>query len=449
MAVIDPRFVQALSDLWSVRTSTAGLHAEPAFKQLEQVCADLYEGGGYNIGRALALNHAVRSLGAPCTQPHAAKALIGDVATAANELDTAFKQVHTRLTHICPLDYAEDLPRLEFGPVRLGRFEEAELEAIFDVTRLARYYPTRSLDTARLSQFHWLVVTEEVPVAASAGQRSMPEFCDFMDRDGGAIDPHKSLYPRAVETALFFLLLAPWEQWSTLNEVDWRGFRVPWVYSLNDDLFVSPAPPPDADSLSWQPVIFTTEDGDYVETDRPVEFTLTDAARDGMSQFCEEQWSRFQVGLHSDLLQTPIMHFLVRAFLSDGIDEFMAHLTTIEAALGLQADHHQRGREPQLKKWGATKRVGARLAAVMEDAKAAGLYADLFDLRSAFIHGRDGAEKIPTHKRVQARRLAAASAAAIVQHATRSTLSREDLLKELLDRGVALIAESEANKSTR
>ncbi|WP_282361047.1 hypothetical protein [Pseudomonas sp. PS01300] len=127
----------------------------------------------------------------------------------------------------------------------------------------------------------------------------------------------------------------------------------------------------------------------------------------------------------------------------------MAHLTTIEAALGLQADHHQRAREPQLKKWGATKRVGARLAAIVDDAKAASLYADLFDLRSAFIHGRDGVEKIPTHKRVQARRLAAASAAGIVQHATQSTLSREGLLKELLDRGVALIAENEANQSTR
>lgn len=375
-------------------------------------------------------------------------ALIGDAATAAYELDTAFKQVRTKLTHICPLDYAEDLPRLEFGPIRLGRFEEAELETIFDAARLERHYPARSLDTVRLSQFHWLIVTEEVPVAANAGQRAIPEFFEVMDRDGGAIDPHKGRYPRAVEMALFFLLLAPWERWSTLNEDDWRGFRVPWVYSLNHDLFVSPAPPPDADSLSWQPVIYTTEDGDYVETERPVEFALTDAAQEGISQFCEAQWNRFQDALQSDLLQTPIMHFLVRAFLSDGIDEFMAHLTTIEAALGLQADYHRRAREPHLKGWGATQRVGARLAAVLDDAKAAGLYSDLFDLRSAFIHGRESVEKIPTHKRVDARRLAAATAAAIVQRATQPTLSREVLLKELLDSGVALTSESDANKST-
>lgn len=41
MAINDPRFVKSLSDLWSVRKSPDGLYAEPAFKQLEQVCAGL------------------------------------------------------------------------------------------------------------------------------------------------------------------------------------------------------------------------------------------------------------------------------------------------------------------------------------------------------------------------------------------------------------------------
>jgi hypothetical protein len=43
----------------------------------------------------------------------------------------------------------------------------------------------------------------------------------------------------------------------------------------------------------------------------------------------------------SVLFETPIAHFLVRAFLAEGVDEFLAHITTIEAALGLRSDYQK------------------------------------------------------------------------------------------------------------
>ncbi|MEX5571524.1 hypothetical protein Q1J52_01150 [Pseudomonas lijiangensis] len=232
-----------------------------------------------------------------------------------------------------------------------------------------------------------------------------------------------------------------------MNEVDWRGFRVPWVYTRNDDLFVPPAPPPDADTLAWQPDIYTNEYGERVETERPVEFRLTDSAKGMMSQLGETRWSTFQTALNSDLLKPPIMHFLVRAFLSDGIDEFMAHMTTIEAALGLHADHDRKARSLHHPGWWATRRVGARVASILNDASAAGLYTELFDLRSAFIHGRESMEKISTLKRVEARRLAAAIAAAIVHCASQATQPRESFLRELLDNGVTLITQNQPGRS--
>jgi hypothetical protein len=51
-----------------------------------------------------------------------------------------------------------------------------------------------------------------------------------------------------------------------------------------------------------------------------------------------------ELAKQSVLFETPIVHFLVRAFLAEGVDEFLAHITTIEAALGLRADYQKRFR---------------------------------------------------------------------------------------------------------
>ncbi|WP_201165018.1 MULTISPECIES: hypothetical protein [Pseudomonas] len=438
MAGVVPEILDALNDVWGVPPSSGGFFSEPAFKRLEKVCSDQYEQGKHSFGLPFALSNALRSLGAPCSQTSDRINDTGDIAEAASKLDAAFGQTKARRIYICPLNYAEDIPSLAFGAAKLGRFKPAELELLFDKIRLARHYPSHALDTARLCQFHWLVIEETVAVPTSAGQRALPDFSTFMERDSGAINPHESRFPTAVERVLFFLLLAPWEEWSTMNEESWRGFEMPWVYCRTDDIFDSPSRPPDPDSLAWEPFIYDDEGGEAVEIERPIEFPLTASATREMSQFCEERWVSFQQALDSELLKPPVMHFLVRAFLADGIDEFMAHLTSIEAALGLQGDHNPNERKLHHKNLGATKRVGTRLAALLDDATALGIYADLYHLRSAFIHGRGGIERIPTQKRVEARRLAAACAAALVEQATRSSQDRESFLRGLLDKGVQL-----------
>ncbi|MNG19424.1 hypothetical protein D3C84_1035800 [compost metagenome] len=118
----------------------------------------------------------------------------------------------------------------------------------------------------------------------------------------------------------------------------------------------------------------------------------------------------------------------------------MAHLTVVEAALGLQGDYRRRERGNHVD-MGPTERVALRLAAAQDDPSAAKVYEDLFELRSAFIHGRGGLKKISTVQRVQARRIAAKAAAALVRLGHESGRSRDAVLADLLDRGVRLAAD--------
>jgi hypothetical protein len=58
-------------------------------------------------------------------------------------------------------------------------------------------------------------VEEHVALDKEPEARAVPMLFMDMRQDLGRIEPHKGRFPSALEDALFFLLLAPWETWST------------------------------------------------------------------------------------------------------------------------------------------------------------------------------------------------------------------------------------------
>jgi hypothetical protein len=437
--VADQQLLDALAALWRIpRPGPDNILSSPAFLLLSEVCDQRYGGGKATF----ALSSALRSLGLPCGLPPNQLRLALDLSTAAAALCAAYSRKTTVRRHICPLDLADDLPPMTFGGARVAQFTAEELEKLFDAPRLARNFPALPFESKRLAQFHWLVVEEEIEVDPRPDARATPFMFVNMRRDFGEIAPHLGRFPPAVEGALFFLLLARWEEWSTMQEVDWRGFRVPWIYTLDEDLFVRPARPPSPDSLTLEPWIFEDHWGEEIELERPSALPLIDSAKTELLQlFTDAAWTELQAARATPLFETPVVHFLVRAFLADGIDEVMAHMTAIEAALGLEIDHKRQLRpkpDPHPKP-SATERVAARIGAALTDAKAVQNYKDLFELRSAFVHGRAGLQKISTPQRVLARNLARRVARALVALAAHPTRSRAHVLTDLLNQGVSYL----------
>jgi hypothetical protein len=120
------------------------------------------------------------------------------------------------------------------------------------------------------------------------------------------------------------------------------------------------------------------------------------------------------------------------------MDEVMAHMTAIEAAVGLEIDHKEWLRpkpDPHKSVSSATDRVAARVAAVMSDRACVQAYEDLFDLRSTFVHGRAGLQKVSTKQRVMARSLARGVARGLVDLALSGPRQRPDILGHLFARG--------------
>jgi hypothetical protein len=213
-----------------------------------------------------------------------------------------------------------------------------------------------------------LVVEEDVVLDKEPEARAVPVLFMNLRQDFRRIEPHKGRFPSALEDALFFLLLAPWESWSTMQEVDWRGFRVPWVYTVDSDISVRPRSPPSADTLNWEDRVYDDGYGGTYEEERPLELRLHDEAKAELIVWDQQRWGIVEQAKRSVLFETPIAHFLVRAFLAEGVDEFLAHITTIEAALGLRSDYQKSFRiaPDRHKGMRATDRMRGRVAGLWE-----------------------------------------------------------------------------------
>lgn len=157
--MVDTRLQAAVAAVWNIQQpGPDNLLTAPAFVALSELCNDLYGGGKAVFG----LSSALRSLGLPCGLPAAQRDLALDLPTAAQSLQSTFTRKTTLRRHLCPLDLADDLPSLTFGKSQVGRFSIPELARMFEAPKMARNFPTLPLELDRLSQFHWLIVEEEI-----------------------------------------------------------------------------------------------------------------------------------------------------------------------------------------------------------------------------------------------------------------------------------------------
>lgn len=122
--------LHVMAELWWLSLpGPDNLLAAPAFVRLREACRDGYANAG-KAEPAFALSTVLRSLGLPCEICADAAHLASPVEAAMIKLDTAFRATHARHIHLAPLDLAEEIPALAFGPASVARFTADELLAL-------------------------------------------------------------------------------------------------------------------------------------------------------------------------------------------------------------------------------------------------------------------------------------------------------------------------------
>ncbi len=424
---------QVVLNVWALRPPPRDFFQSPQYRALAAVCVADHGGKRDSIGMSSALSNILRSLGLPAFHPDRGR--WGPVEHAAARIDACFRMSERRLVHLCPFDVADTLPDLKLGAAHVRTFTLAELEAVLDAPRLRRWTVDWSIDADKLSELQWLVVEEDAAVPPEPGRRSLPFIYLPIDQWGrGRINPHASRFPKPVQEVLFIILLAAWEDWNGSFADDWRGFQIPWSHTIDPDLAVRPLPLPSIEGFAWQPD--PREDDE--DRERLAHYSR-DASANEVEAIINLLWDLWEAGRTSELFSAPIVHFLVTAFVNKGIDEFMAHVSSIEAALGLSWDHRNSERPPSAVRPGinGTRRMIHRMTALLDDETAATEFDRLFQVRSQFVHGR-AMDDVPVSDLVAARRLARRVAVAILGlAAAHPARSRVDVLEALLEAGAS------------
>ncbi len=420
----------ALTSLWDLKApAPRDFHNHPSFVSFKSFCERTFTAADRGLGFSFGLADALRGAGLPCLVPDtAAPCSLDEIAC---RIIDSFEARAVKRRYLCPLDLADSLPTMHFGLASVRNCSPADLSQLLDGARLARHYPGQPLDPRCLAAFQWLIIEEQAPVPDRAGQRAMPFLYESWNRDLGAIEPHAGNYPKVVNDALFGLLLAPWEDWHSL-ENDWRGFRIPWIHVATDDLFVRPRPVPAAGTLTWEHATLEGDDGEVIEYERPLRIHLDQEAETFLAGFNQTWWARTEAAMATSLFETPVKHFLVRAAFSEGMDQIMAHMTTIEAALGLRSDFKQSHRAKGAR-MSPSERLAKRVGVILRDPKAGRDYANLFETRSAYVHGRSIEGVVPSKDRNLARQLARRVTVALIDAANGPAghMARADYLNGL------------------
>jgi hypothetical protein len=292
-------------------------------------------------------------------------------AQIAATIQEAYLAKEQRITHLIPLNGADDLPKCTFGPWQLRTFNTHELAHLLRVSRLSRFGSSFVPDVRVLSWFQWLVL-EETANLPSLQTRHFPWAAQTFD-ELLQVRPHRTELSPSIEHGLFAVSLFPWELGATHRDQPWQPFHIPWVYSLTDDPFQGPPTSPDITLLDWDVV---DEGGRERVIVQQAQFD--DSIYDDLEAQLRDLWH-----LVSDLLApgkpfhpaiNPLVrHFFLRAFRSSGIDQLLWHMIALDAALG--------GERRQLTKM-LQQRI-SRLLTAQDGAEFRRLYA----LRSDFVHG--------------------------------------------------------------
>ena len=317
------------------------------------------------------------------------------------------RSVHTK--YMAPLEFV-NFPKseLKFSGFEIRKFDRKELDEIAgnDVNRVFYPYAVLDRDTLDALQEYWFIVVKTEEEVRRLGWMTIAK------EAVGWVSPEYTRFPTAIERALERLVLFDWvgelqEGREPPNGHWWFGFKIPFVLRVDDNDLKAPESAPDCSKLESYGIKHVDLDTDEEYKGHCVDFDLNESRVVAFEQcikradeclghlekkdsdtdptYRDTYWPFLKVALGN----------VIKAFFTDGLEQLLWHITALEALLG------ERGS-------GITASLARRSTAILgttekERKECRKKFRELYDLRSALVHGRQFKEDVHRKQLFEAR----------------------------------------------
>ncbi len=290
----------------------------------------------------------------------------------------AFEAKTQTITHYAPIEWVYfGKETIQFGEFEIRRLSVAEMETIFRDRICRAFYHWARLSTEELAGYWFLIAKETVPVDPPGSTTMRLNF---------RVDPHRSRFSTPIDRALSLLALADWSTRHSApsgeaggpakpDTLEWPLPQlVPFVVSVSDHLLGSPRVAPDTALLNRVDETDPETGEVYGQPNFQIHWDIDEAGAFErlLAGACDRlkgirphanQWRYMQVALH----------FLGRAFTSEGIESLLWNMTAVDALLGDD-------------KSGIKKRLSARVGRILGESEREKCMT-LYGIRSDLVHG--------------------------------------------------------------
>lgn len=279
---------------------------------------------------------------------------------------SAFRSTERAVTYLAPIEHVEFAAEcLDLGPFHIRRFTRADLERMFQVDINRIFYQWALTDIGVLDDYWYVTIKKTI-------ERKDPGHIPINLADIDKVTPTFARYPEISE-ALLPLICFPWRE----------DLCVPFVIVVDDDLLKTPRSRPAVDQLYREPA-FDPTTGDEMDTDRPMTWISLDEKETGECEVMIRSIAEriHQLGPYTAPWQFfgRAGHYFLKGFFSEGFEQLLWHVTTVDALLGDNAGG------------GATRRLVGRVSAILGTTTATETeirkrFEELYNFRSKFAHG--------------------------------------------------------------
>jgi len=312
-----------------------------------------------------------------------------DVDTLFDAYCEAFQRQEVQVTYLAPMEFVSFAQNsMDFGNFQICRLANDNLRSMLGSRVNEVFYPWAVVNADELHDYWFIQLKRGQPTSESSSME-LPDW-DEISR----VRPRFTSHPRDLHFILKQLALFDWQAdyWKNSGhnggrrkprdeQRGWLGFGIPFVLRIHDHLLTSPSQPPQIPPLETEPVTDSRTGKDLGEA--PAFYiNLENDETASFKTFVEHVGnllSNLETSSHPWKSLDLALHFLMKGFFAEGMEQILWHITSLEALLGQKGE-------------GLRKPLAGRIASILgkddrESEDVEKRFKELYSFRSDLVHG--------------------------------------------------------------